>query len=189
MTHTTQTIDAARILVKHHHAEGIDVLGDLFRTGHAPDKPLDGRYTGGLVALNIEPGITQLAEAITNMWLPWKGKCFDAATQTGINVFDRDSFALAHLIWPSYHDYQEDTPSTYRAFKFRTYTGKGMFDSDHDVLKLDYDSPDNPGKDVRRVLDEVIELPSGEYLGQAHLHFYWGEWKTVAFFALTPTAA
>jgi hypothetical protein len=181
----TLTLQAAQSLAQHNRAEGIAALNELFRTGRAPAKPLDGRYTGGLVALNIEPGITQLAQAIANMWLPWKGKRFDAATQTGDNILRRDSFALAHVIWPTYHHFEEDTPETYRAFTFRTYIGKGMFDPDLDVLKLDYDSPDNPGKDVRRVLDEVVELPDGVYLGKAHLHFFWGEWKTVAFFSLT----
>lgn len=185
----TQTISNAQALVHHNHAEGIAALNELFRSGHALSKPLDGRYTGGLIALNIEPGITQLAQALTNMWLPWKGKRFDAATQTGDNIFTRDSFALAHVVWPGYHHFEEDTPSTYRAFTFHTYTGKGMFDLDRDVLKLDYDSAENPAKDVRRVLDEVVELPDGEYLGKAHLHFHWGEWKTIAFFSLTPHTA
>lgn len=180
------TIHDAQAHFQQNREEGIAVLNGLFQKGSAPATPLDGRCAGGLVALNIEPGLTQLAEAITNMWLPWRGKRFDAVTHAGDNIFDRDSFALAHVIWPGYHHFEEDTPTTYRAFAFRTSIDKGMFDPNLDVLKLDYDTPENPGKDVRRILDEVVELPNGELLGKAHLHFYWGEWKTVAFFSLKP---
>ena len=51
-------------------------------------------------------------------------------------------------------------------------------------VQLDYNLPGNPPSNVKRVLDELVELPNGTYLGKAHLKLYWGEWKTVAYFTL-----
>ena len=87
-----ETIRAAHALAQHDRAAGIAALNELFRAGHPPTTALNGRYHGGLAALDIRHGITELAEHITNMWLPWQGKRFDAASQTGDNIFTRDSF-------------------------------------------------------------------------------------------------
>jgi hypothetical protein len=54
------------------------------------------------------------------------------------------------------------------------------------VLKIDYDLDSNPKLSVRRVLDELVQLSEGLYLGKAHVKWYWGKWQTVAFFSLKP---
>ena len=53
------------------------------------------------------------------------------------------------------------------------------------MLKIDYDLPENPKRTIRRVLDEMVQLEDGSYLGKAQLHWWWGRWQTVAYFALT----
>jgi hypothetical protein len=169
-------------------ADKLARLNALFRSGKAPAEQLDGRYVGGLAAIDLAPGATQLAQAILSRWLPWKGKRFDAACECGDNVFTRDSYSLARVIWPLYRAYSDDTATTYRAFTFKTYIGPGMFDPDRQVFKLDYDLPGNPSGNVKRVLDELVELPDGTYLGKAHLKLYWGTWKTVAYFTLSKQA-
>jgi hypothetical protein len=159
-------------------------LNAAFRAGRLPQPELKGRCAGGLAALNIAPGLTQLTRALVRAWLPWQGKTFDPGARRGDNVFTRDSLPLARVLWPFYRDYRDDTPGTYRAFPFRTFTGPGLADPDRQVLKIDYDLAANPRLTIRRVLDELVQVAPGEYLGKAHLHWWWGRWQTVAFFTL-----
>lgn len=172
--------------MKQGRAHALAALNELFRSGAPPDPPLDGRYGGQLIALDVAPGLTALAQAIAGAWMPWKGKTFDSAGGRGDNVFSRDSVALAHLYWPRYHGYGEDGPQTYRAFAFRTYLAPGRSDPDRQVLKIDYDRPENPRLSIRRVLDEVVQLGPDCYLGKAHVRWWWGRWQMVAYFTLQP---
>jgi hypothetical protein len=52
------------------------------------------------------------------------------------------------------------------------------------VLKIDYDLAENPGLSIRRVLDELVQVDDGFYLGKAHLKWWWGRWQLVAYFTL-----
>lgn len=163
-------------------------LNSLFRSGHPPSGPLEGAYAGELMHVDLAPGLTQLARAITADWMPWKGKAFHSSEQTGENIFTRDSLLLTRLFWPFYRGVTAtapDTPQTYRAFAFRTRLAPGLFDPDRTVLKIDYDIAGNPGPSIRRVLDEVVEISPSVLLGKAHLHWWWGRWQTVAYFTLT----
>ncbi|HXV98264.1 MAG TPA: hypothetical protein VEC93_07565 [Anaerolineae bacterium] len=176
-------IEAAHAVLKQDRRRGLALLNAIFRAGKPPDPPLQGRYSGALVALDIAPGLTQGAEMIINRWLPWQGKTFDAAQACGDNIFTRDSLALAHLYWPLYRDYIDDGP-TYRAFGFRTYVASGLADPDRQVLKIDYNLPGNPRLSIRRILDELMQVADGFYLGKAHLKWWWGTWQLVAYFSL-----
>ncbi len=182
---TVAKIQATQALLKQDRRRGLAQLNELFRAGAPPNPPLHGRYLGQLVALDIAPGLTQLAEALTAVWLPWQAKTFDAPQTRGDNVFTRDSLFLAHLYWSLYRGYIDDGPKTYRAFAFRTYIAPGLADSDRQVLKIDYDLPENPRLSVRRILDELVQLEEGFYLGKAHLKWWWGKWQLVAFFSLS----
>ena len=42
---------------------------------------------------------------------------------------------------------------------------------------------------VRRVLDEVVELAEGYYLGKVYLKWWWGRWGLIGYFALTVMGA
>lgn len=177
-------IDAAREMFKLDRARGWAALNDIFREGLVPSPTLEGKYAGELVALQLKPGLTQIFGTIASLWLPWKGKRFDAAQACGDNIFTRDSLRLGHVFFPGYRGYADDTSHTYRAFQFRTSIGPGFMDPDRRVLKLDYDLEGNPRFSVRRVLDELVQVADGYYLGKAHLQWLWGEWQTVAFFTL-----
>jgi len=80
---------------------------------------------------------------------PWKGKKFDRAAQTGIN---------------------EVTISgrTAEKFPFKTYTGVGIVDTQLQVIKIDYDIPQNPWF-VKIVLDEIVQTAPGHFLGKVNL--------------------
>jgi hypothetical protein len=116
--------------------------------------------------------------------MPWKGKTFDASSSRGDNIFTRGSLRTARLFNPTYRGFRGDGPETYLAFAFRTYVAPGLEDADRKVLKIDYDLPENPKLTVRRVLDELVQVGNGTYLGKAHVKWWWGRWQPVAFFAL-----
>jgi hypothetical protein len=181
---TSRDFLAAQNLAQRDRALGWAALNKLFRSGSPPVPPLDGRYAGELAMLSIAPGLTQLMNWILSAWLPWKGKTFNSLQSTGDNIFTRDSLAVARFFTPSYRGFADDGPHTYRAFKFRTYVAPGLADPDRQVLKIDYDLPENPGLTIRRVLDELVQIDEGVYLGQAHVRWWWGAWQLVAYFVL-----
>lgn len=177
-------IRAARDALAANRNEGLKLLNDLFREGHTPQPAPDGRLRGELVDLDVAPGVTELLTNVTSRWLPWKGKTFDRAQARGDNVFTRDSLRIARVFNPFYNAFVGDGPETYRAFMFRTYVAPGREDPDRLVMKIDYDLVGNPSSTVRRVLDELVQIGEGTYLGKAHLKWWWGRWQRVAFFAL-----
>lgn len=181
-------LQAARELAKLYHAEGWAELNRLFRAGTVPEPSLDGRYGGKLIALDIAPGLTQLFQSLTNSWMPWLGKTFNASQQTGDNIFTKDSYSVARFFNPFYRGFVADGPGTYRGFAFRTYVAPGLIDPDRSVLKIDYNLKENPSLTVRRVLDELVQIDDNLYLGKAHVRWWWGGWQTVAYFALTHDA-
>jgi len=175
---------AAQSLVKVNRAQGFAALNDLFRAGTVPEPSLNGRYAGELLVLDLAPGLTPFFGWLANAWMPWRGKTFDLAQQRGDNIFTKDSYPLARLFNPLYRGFIADGPGTYRGFAFRTYTAPGLFDADRAVLKIDYNLKENPAPTVRRVLDELVELDDGLYLGKAHVRWWSGGWQTVAYFSL-----
>lgn len=177
-------LQAAQTTMYRDRTRGLAALHELFRTGAVPDPAPDGRYAGELLALDVAPLLTPIAQGMACWWMPWQGKVFDADRADGSNIFTCDSWRLAHLFWPFYRHYQVDGAQTYRAFAFHTRTGPGLLDPDVTVLKIDYNLPENPVLNVRRVLDEVVQIADGLYLGKAHLHWWWGRWQTVAYFTL-----
>jgi|SRR5687767_1874814 len=178
-------LQSARRLVGSDRAKGLATLNSLFRNGTPPEPPLDGRYRGELIALDLAPGLTQLFQSITAAWMPWLGKTFDASRGQGDNIFTQDSYLLAWLFNPLYRGFITDKPGIYRGFAFRTYMAPGLIDADRSVLKIDYDLKDNPALTVRRILDELVQIDENLYLGKAHVRWWWGSWGTVAYFTLT----
>jgi hypothetical protein len=178
---------AACDLVRVNRAQGFAALNDLFRSGTVPDPSIHGRHAGELVVLNLASGLTPFFQWLTDRWMPWLGKTFDSSNQRGDNIFTKDSYLLARLFNPFYRGFINDTPKTYRAFAFRTYSAPGLFDTDRTVLKIDYNLKENPALTVRRVLDELVQLDDDLYLGKAHVRGWFqpkDSWQTVAFFTL-----
>ena len=171
-----ERIRAAQALVRQERTRGLDALNELFRTGWMPDPPLDGPYAGELVALAGGPLLARLSARRATGRLPWQGKTFDAVHSRGDNIFTRSSLERMQRRTPGYRGFMPDGPDTYRAFAFRTYVGPGRLDRDRQVLKIDYDLPENPRWTIRRVLDELGQVGDGLYLGKAHFHWWWGTW-------------
>lgn len=183
----THDLQAMQTLLRQDRQHGLAVLNDTFRAGTPPAAPLQGRYAGQLVMLDLAPGLTSLVNVIVAAWLPWKGKTFDAALSSGDNIFTRDSLLLVRLFNPLHRGFTPDGAQTYRAFTFRTYVAPGLEDPDRQVLKIDYNLPVNPALTIRRVLDELVQVGENTYLGKAHVRWWWGKWQCVAYFALSLT--
>jgi hypothetical protein len=182
-------IAETRRLLPRDAARGTEELEGLFRSGRLPDPPLDGRYAGEFLSINIAPGLTQMARLAAAHAVRWRGKQFDARKGTGVNIVTRDSLPFLRLFWPLYHGYWRDGPSTYRLFPFRSYAAGALGIPRQQVLRIDYGLPANPGLSVRRLMDELVQLEEDLYLGRAIFHWWWGQRQVVAYFALRPWQA
>ena len=176
-------INQATQQVNRDQAGGLALLNELFGRGLPPSPALDGRYRGALLTTSLNPILDWVNRTLFGWWLPWKGKIFDAAEQTGDNMFTNDGLPLARLVFLGYRGYVADGAGRSRALQFRTYVGSGRDDPDIQVLKIDYDLDVNPGFIVRDVLDELVQVDEGYYLGKAHLR-WGGGWRCAAYFTL-----
>jgi hypothetical protein len=59
----------------------------------------------------------------------------------------------------------------------------GELDPGVDVLKIDYDFDANPDFVIRRILDELVEVDAGLYLGKI-LYRWKGTFRPIGFFSL-----
>ena len=182
-----EAVAAAVALLERDRPAGMAALNDIFRGGRAPDPPLNGRYAGEILAIDVAPGLTPLVATLANLGEPWRGKAFYAGADRGENIVATAATWPARLLWPFYGRYRREG-RTSRAFPFRTAVAPGLRDPDLRVLKLDYDLPANPrlALSVRRILDEVVQVGDGYYLGKWYVHWYWGAWSLVGYFALRP---
>jgi hypothetical protein len=162
----------------------IATLNALFRLGGAPNPALNGRFAGDLVSPALFAPLDSFGRLFTRLWLPWLGKRFFSDEQRGDNVFNKSASVVGHLFWPSFSDYRPYQPGLVTAFDFKTYTGPGVHDPGTGTLKLDYSDASNPALLVRQVLDELVQITSGYYLGKAYLTTRDGDYRLAAFFAL-----
>jgi hypothetical protein len=154
-------------------------LEGLFARGAVPDPPPKGRLRGSLLHVTLGPAGRLLAPAAAI----WLGKRFDADREAGQNVFDQRVFRIGRLLTPAAYEasWPEDSRS-YRALAFSTTIGAGALDPGIEVLRIDYDLPGN-APPFRRILDELVEVEPGVYLGQALLRRRGGH-RRLAWFTL-----
>lgn len=146
-------------------AAALGELEAVFAAGSEPDR-LDGRYRGRYLAATVRRGLDPVLDGLARLWLPWRGKAFDAAAGRGRNLFTAAGGAALRLAFRD-HQLERDVRGDVLAFPFRTGTGTSATVPGLRVLKLDYDLPDNPDRPVRKVLDELVRVGEGLYLGQA----------------------
>ena len=182
--HEPDQIKGAQQLTRTHRGDGLAALDRLFRDGAVPNPPPDGPYRGELVALDIAPVVTQFVEWLTSFLMPWKGKFLVASESRGDNIFDGKWRAVLRLMFPFYRDNRDYGEDRFRAFIFRTSVAPGKVDVDRQVFRIDYDRPDNPGLTIRRIIDEIVEVSDGVYLGKVHFKWWWGTWRMIGYFAL-----
>lgn len=178
------SIRAAEQLLRTRRKDGLAALDALFRAGTVPSPPPDGPYHGELVALDVAPIVTQLVEWLTSFLMPWKGKFLIAAESRGDNIFSAKWRAVLGLMFPFYKGNRDYGNDAFRAFIFDTSIAQGKVDTDRQVFRIDYNRPDNPAQSIRRIIDEIVEVRDGVYLGKVHFRWWWGTWQMIGYFAL-----
>lgn len=147
----------------------------VFIQGLAPDPLPDGFHPGE-------------AHILFDKKTPWLGKEFDAQKQIGFNIFTPLGARILKIASPLYQKFSVNEERNTRAYYFKTYIGKGKKDVNTDVLKLDYDMPENPFW-IRAILDEVVEIAPEQYLGKIHLKLLPGFYATIGYFGLKSQTA
>lgn len=141
-----------------------------FVAGTLPSPPPDGFYNGSAYLLGSRPE-------------PWLGKSFERDNNKGFNIFTPQGASLLKLMTPLYKLFRSNDDGNTDAYYFATSTSRGFKDNQIETFKLDYDSAENPFL-IRIILDEIVQLESGEYLGKVHMKVFPGYYSTIGYFGL-----
>jgi hypothetical protein len=141
-----------------------------FVSGSTPSEPPNGFYNGSAYLLG-------------NRSVPWLGKSFESENARGFNIFTPMGASLLKILTPFYKLFRVNSDGNTDAYYFKTGVGQGFKDKDIDVFILDYDSPENPFL-IRIILDEVVEIKAGEFLGKVHMKVFPGYYATIGHFGL-----
>ena len=156
-------------------------LNEMFRAGSAPEG-VDGFLPGTLVMTSTTGMLDAAALRLARTWMPWLGKSFDSGRDEGVNVLTRSARGPMKVLWPSYELVAESDRGI-EAFPFRTRVAPGEVDPGVQVLKIDYDFPANPQFLIRRVLDELVQVEPGFFLGKILFRTRRG-YRPIGFFTL-----
>jgi hypothetical protein len=169
--------------------EAYDTLNRVFRLGVPPDPPLEGPHDGILVTPMVPAPANAALRRIAAAWMPWLGKRFDPERHAGDNLLSASARVPARVLFSGYRP-EPAEGGRLAAFRFRTYVGAGKVDPDRETLKIDYDSDDNPRLLIRDILDELVQVVPGAYLGKVLLRRGGGDaWRLIGYFALRPPRA
>lgn len=150
--------------VHRRRGEALTELAELFATGR-PSRTIDGQTEGILVSSTVQPLIDRLFATVTEAWMPWLGKSFDAIHHRGTNTLLMSALLPAKLLWPLYR--MVPTRSGMSAFGFETKVEPSALDPDQDVLFIDYASVSgNPRVIIKSIRDELVEIVPGVHLGK-----------------------
>src|SRR3989338_8337508 len=93
--------------------------GRHFRTQHSANQKM---FLAGTVPNPMPDGL--LKGSVTGLQTSWQGKSFNATASTGINNFSKNGVET-------------------QSYPFKTSVGKGVADKNLEVLKIDYNLPEN----------------------------------------------
>ena len=178
-----------RLQPKAVRADALAELDSLFRGGTAPHPAPDGFLPGDLVTMSLTRPSDAFVRWVSGHYMPWLGKKFDPNTNEGINILRPAARSQMKLLWKSYVP-QVAADGNLEAFPFKTRVAPGALDPNVDVLKIDYDFDANPSFLIRHILDELVQIDEGLYLGKI-LYRTRNSWHPIGFFSLrdqsTPT--
>lgn len=143
---------------------------DSFARGQVPQPKLDGFY----------PGTSHIAFGLP---VPWLGKRFTLTPEGGANILSGLGGTLARVLTPRYKHFVHESDGTVSGYNFKALTGTGLRDPQVQVLKLDYNLPENPGL-IRIINDELVQVDPGRYLGKVYMQLLPGWFLFVGFFEL-----
>ena len=162
---------------------GLAELEHVFASGGSPSG-MDGVHRGRLIATTFGRGLDGPFESAARAWMPWRGKTFDLGRSEGRNVFTPGGRRVLRVSFPGYAGTVREPDGGGLAFRFVTDAGPSETVPGLDVLRIDYRGlEDNPNWPIRRILDELVEVASGLYLGQALL-LVRGRFRRAAWFSL-----
>ena len=146
--------------------------------------PYQAQFVAGQIPSQPPAGFCPgTAHVLLDKQTPWLGKSFDPRTQIGFNIFTPTGARILKTATPSYSRFDLNTDATTNAYYFKTYVGKGIKDTETDVIKLDYSASENPWI-IRIILDEIVAIGPNEYLGKIHVKFLPGFFVTIGYFGL-----
>ncbi|MBA3737061.1 MAG: hypothetical protein H0W97_00670 [Actinobacteria bacterium] len=167
----------------HDRATALAELEACFLAAETPGA-IEGPTRGRLLTTTVGYGLDAIAGGLARLWMPWKGKTFDPDAKEGRNLFSSSFRPIQRMLWPGYDvDPPSESDGRYATFAFTTWDGPSTFTSGgDDVLKIDYEHPQSPWL-IRDVLDELVLIEEGLYLGQALLRLD-GRLRRMAWFEL-----
>jgi hypothetical protein len=160
----------------------IGELDALFRSGSTPDPRPEGFLPGKLITMSVSRPSDALVRGIAKAYMPWMGKSFDSQQETGVNILIPSAKTPMKGLWPKYEP-EREVGDRIEAFPFNTRVAPGELDPEVDVLKIDYDFDANPGFIIRHILDELVQIDDGFYLGKI-LYRLKGSFRPIGFFTL-----
>jgi hypothetical protein len=166
--------------------QALERLDELFESASVPDPAPDGFLSGSLLALSMSGILDSVGRRLAQQRMPWLGKAFDRSEARGINVLAGWARPWMRVMWPSYVP-ERELADRLEAFAFRTWVGPSASGSGVSVLKIDYGREPNP-RLVRSVLDELVQLEDGVYLGKALMRAG-SSFRQVGYFRLRAPAA
>jgi hypothetical protein len=119
----------------------------FIRTWTTPLHPNQKKFLKGNIPNPLPEGF--YSGKMTGYTGYWIGKTFDRKNEEGINVFSINGRKI-------------------QRFPFITYIEKGLQDRNINVLKIDYNMKENSFF-LRMILDEIVEISEGKYLGKVHI--------------------
>ncbi len=153
--------------------------------GGKPAEGLVGFRRGRIIATTCGYGLDAPFEAMTRVWMPWRGKHLSRQAAEGVNLFTVGGRRAIRTAFPRYRGLGDDEEGT-SAFRFVTSIAPSVSHPDVTVLRLDYRGVrENPSFPLRRVVDELVQIDEDLYLGQA-LMSWGGRPHRVAWFSLEP---
>ncbi|MDQ3210354.1 MAG: hypothetical protein M3Q20_04105 [Actinomycetota bacterium] len=163
---------------------GLAELQGCFGAGK-PAEGLVGFRRGRLIATTCGYGVDGPFEGLARLWMPWRGQHFSRQAAEGVNLFTVGGRRAIRTAFPRYRGFGDDEQGT-SAFRFVTSVAPSVSHPDVTVLRLDYRSVrENPSFPIRKVLDELVQIDVGLYLGQ-ELMTWGGRPHRVAWFSLEP---
>lgn len=123
------------------------------------------------------------AHVLFDKQTPWLGKSFDNSNDLGFNIFTPAGAKMLKLMTPLYKRFSTNADGNTIAYYFKTRTAPALKDAPLNVIKLDYDSPENPFL-IRIILDEIVEVAPERFLGKIHLKVLPGFYSTIGYFSL-----
>lgn len=163
-----------------------ETLQQLFELGRPPEG-LNGPTDGVPVMSVSNPLIDLPVRQLARLWKPWEGKIFYADAGIGINRLSSSAIVPTRLLWPTYR--VQRLPSGPAAFEFVSSAGPGRIAPRIPVLHIDYHPVRKNPRLIRRILDELVEVVPGTYLGRILFRLPAGRFANIGYFALRqPTA-